>query len=355
MTRFLSKENFEHVFNVSKQYLADSHGISVHDSELQRVVAMEMKRIGANSGVGIDVSNKRAIVAVRNLYLPQKKEVIDNERIMERKEESNVNEDDFAQKLKEFEVQRNMTTMSFPEIMKTANTVEAADESVVNTATAPPTIAPTTIIVQQNPSELQRTARVIRMNSADRLWMYEAQRCSFIYSGDMGDTIISTIIPNVATIPFYIMCIEGAGCDREEIMLMPYEVNGPWMYLKPVGDGIVRTFGGPWTITINDSLGDKVIAFGHDGWIIEQCLRPQIGGGTTVCKLANPAVMGTIDLRKEFDVGNELVVYYPDKDERVRTKVMFTRFGDIEVADTVYENGVILNLTRQVTVFATKK
>lgn len=357
MARFLSKENFEHVFNISKQYLEDSHGIRVFQGELQKAVAMEMKRIWgeskADESIDINTLNKRAIVAVRDLYLPKRKENDEEQRPEMKREpvgdDGKDAEDEFMVKLRELELQRNVADLAPP-----VNKIKPADEPL-SSAHAPPPMAPTTIIVQQPASVGEKREAIVAMRSADRLWMYQTQRNAFIYSSasldDSDLRIKAAVIPRIEEHSFYIISIEGAGSDKEEIIVLPEAGGGKWMNLRPIGDGFIRPISSPWVITINDSMNKPMDIFGHDGWVINNTLRTQ--GGGTVCKLVNPNVED-VDLRKEFMIGDVLYIYYADKEETVHTTVVYTKYGDIEVDGHVRENGVILNLTRQVTVFMSK-
>lgn len=352
-TRFFSKANFQHVLNVSRQFLLDKHNISVPDEEFRNAVAEEMKRIGPGTGEDIDILNKRAIIAMRNRYTAPASAATPSEPEPEPEPEEDE-ESMFLGKLRNLELQRTVVSMT--------TAIEPAEEPI-STAPPPPPAPPTTIIFQGESGPRNTTiSDIVIMNSFDRLWMYETERNSFICNhrfsrkvGVDGIAVTMVIIPKIDRSPFYQLQIKNAAIadnpSHATILLTPSGscASTQWTYLIPVGTGIVQGVASPWIISLSDPQG-RIVNMGRDGWVVQNVIKTQTG--SFVCSFAGG---GIDDLRKHFGTGDYIQVNHVDGDTLVHASVLNVKYGELELelldhGAAVRQNGVILNMSRQITV-----
>lgn len=360
MSRFISKTNFQHVFNVSRQFLQDKHDILVPDSEFQQAVAEEMKRIssGINTGNGedIDTLNKRAIIAVRNRYISSPPQTpVDVAKPTETQADENDDDEEtvFLGKLRNLELQRT--------VLPIAKNVAPAEEPIT-TAPPPPPSAPTTIIFQGGTEPL--SLKTVVVNSFDRLWMYETERNSFVYNhtfsrktGVDGISVAMVVLPHIdnCNAAFYKLEVKNAVISDDpayvSIFLVPSCIgtSTQWTYLSPVGTSAIQGISPPWILTLFNPQGTK-LDMGHDGWVINKVIH--IENHHVVC-----SCVGAGDLRKQFGAGDRIQIHHADVDTSISAKVINVKYGELEIElledGHIRENGVILNMSRQISLFLT--
>ena len=373
VTKFLSKENFEYVLQVTRQYLRESHGISVPDAAFQQVIAGEMKRIHGTTAPGsapaLDTLNKLAIVAVRDHYTavskqaqhaqqppppppkPQPAPPPPEDDDVAKQPEENA-EEVLMMKVRELEIQRT----SLAPVQLAAMSAIAGAEEPVAVGPPPPPMAPSTIIVNNNNTQSSRQGKVVVINSFDRMWMYECPRSTFVYSDNINSAggaldVLCVCVPRPHVLCSYILLnIEGAGGTTFSVVLVPDAQFGgaEWCYYRPLNDGGMPNISVPWTIRLCDPYAQP-LHLGHDGWVIGTTIRTQ--RNTSVCELTNMHV-DTVDLLSEFTAGDVIRITYPVTNTSKDIRVVHVTKATLEVAASdVTEGGVILNLYKQSSVF----
>lgn len=348
MSRFLSKDNFEYVFNFAKQYLEDAKELKIDDpAEFQKIVATEMRKIGVGSdkGMSLEVLNKKAIVAVRDV-------VMSNQQNIRQEPEENT-EDAFFKKLKELEFQRSVTIASVP-----LPPVQAAEEPP-NTP-APVQLPPSTIIVNNTTAGMVTAENRISicLNSWARLWQYQTDRSSFIPDFSLQPDIDNNslilkriVIPNVATltdwIPYFLLHIESAGKQVQEIIVYPSGHNPAltWIYLEPGSANVIKPLSTPWVLTVKDAYGAP-LNLGHDGWMVRQIIHPQ--RGTTVLDMYHSVSKSVM---RDFSVGDNVSVHNTQTNNTIHTRVIQTTSTTIEVSEKIPDANqqlFVLNQNRQI-------
>jgi hypothetical protein len=356
---FLTKDNFHHIFGIVKSYLIESFKLDVSDNDLSATVAQTMKTISAEKKPDdtIDALNKKVIVTVRDVYTKKKSQpppaiVAKQASMYEQRTQDVPNDEDmFMQKLRDVEIQRTTT-----DVVGAQPALGGAEEQVVSGSVVQNT-APSTIIVQNTaPTKTRTQVHVAR--SYDRLWMYQCNRNGFIYSGIETRTakeimVTQVVLPASAHLSYngyFTLQIESAGHDIENIHLIPRTTNNKWVYLETLtgtGMELARTLSTPWILTICDSFGQS-IELGADGWSIINAIVTQ--RGSTVCTLSN-AMTQDGDVMHHFSDGDVVQVHVTDA-AAITTTILYTTSSYIELAGiNIPSNGVIINLSRQVSVF----
>lgn len=354
MTRFLSKENFEYVFTFARQYLEEAKNIKITDlAEFQKVVATEMRNIGAGTdkGLALEVLNKKAIVAIRDVFLTPDPEP----EPQPEPEDENI-EDTFFKKLKELEFQRSVAITSSP--VAPVTSMQPAEEPP--NMPAPAQLPPSTIIVNSHvANNLSVENRVsFRLNSWERLWQYQTERSTFIPEFNLSPDIDNNsfvlrrfVIPNVATItdwiPYFIVTIESAGKQIQDINIYPclQQSNTHWIHLEPGSPNTIKPLATPWVITVKDAYG-SVIDLGHDGWVVRNVIHTQ--RSTTALEMYHSISQS---LMSDFNIGDNIVIRNTQTNKVHRTKIVHTTSSTIEVVGKISDTNqplVVLNLNRQV-------
>jgi hypothetical protein len=356
MSRFLSKENFEYVFNISKQYLEDAKGLSVNNlQEFQRLVACEMKTIAAapehKNGASIDVLNKKAIVCVRNAFLAAVPTVptaptaptVPADPVPEESPDER-SEDAFFKKLKDLEYQRTIAANA----MAAVANVKPAEEPPRNPA--PIQVPPSTIILKGNHEGIaQKDVTVIVVSSMQRMWQYQTDRSTFIPTSvefpDNADTnnmsLVKVIIPCMSTtewLPYFKFTLEGAGNQSIDVMLVPVRMDKRWIHLEPLNARAIKPLATPWTICLKDAYGTP-LEIGHDGAVVKNIIQTDRG---TLALDCSDMVAG------EYSEGD--VVWIGGRSRTIVLKVHPSAI-EIKKGSDVKINDQLVNLTRQVTCF----
>jgi hypothetical protein len=353
MARFLSKENYEHVFNISKQYLEESRGLEIVPIEFQKLVAGEMKTIGSipeNKGLALDILNKKAIVAIRESFLNSLQTQVP---VTEDKDHDEKCEETFFKKLKDLELQRSVEATAVsatiaPTVIKPAEEPPGAP--------APIQMPPSTIIIngaQEARGGAKQDVATISLNSWGRLWQYQNERATFIpsaivfpHSADINKmSLAKVIVPNIATInwiPYFVFVLEGAGKQSIEVTMVSTYTDKKWIHLEPIAMQTIKPLATPWTITIRDAYG-TMLDIGRDGHVISNVLATD--RGSLALELSDVSYYG-----QEFAIGDVLAI------GTRRVQVINVHHNSIEIpaslnGDEVKENDQVLNLSRQVSCF----
>lgn len=289
MTLFLSKENFEHVFSICRDFLKDVANIQIQDpAELQRAVAFEMRNLAASlpnfKAANIDSLNKMVIVNIRKKFTtntPQEPEPEQTQAIVVQQEtnhnNNNSGDDDqvFFKKLKNLELQR-----SVPTPQQTSNNVVVQPTVVV--PEAPP---PTTIVVRGEniDNAIRRVKHVLCISSHNRMWIYERRRNPCIVNKELASATMDILSLRVCKViiprsrrgvsPFYYLHIEGVGKQNADIILVPqlYTKDESFIELEcpSVDAAYIPMLSMPWTVAIRDNCNND-IDFGTDGWYVSR-------------------------------------------------------------------------------------
>lgn len=360
MPMFLSKDNFQHVFEVCKSFLNDVLRIQVEDTELHGIVANEMTNVHAlqqsksdasSKALPTDVLNKTVIINVRKRLASAKPPAQQEEQ----QEAAEGDEQVFFKRLKNLEIQRSLVT---------ATTITE------NTTTPPPqphaihtALQPQTIIVKENGvgSMIERgTKHLWVVCSQDRLWMYEHRRNPFIITKDidkrvdnMSLKVCSAIIPILQhnpVHPFYYLCFEGAGKQNVEIPLYVTNTHGGYIHLAcPSPDAAhIPTLSMPWTLTLLDPFRREV-DIGIDGWQIRSATYNH-SGDTTIYVLDASIQNTNNNLHHHFDINDEIQVCSTNS-ENIFVRLKSVNTNTLEVYGHGPHTGCIINTLKQCTVF----
>jgi hypothetical protein len=365
MAKFLSKDNFEYIGSVCKQYLKDTQNITVSDQVFSGTLATVMKKIAQERPNGsIEDLNKRTMVAMRTAMTQhQSQAAIPSPPLsprpsesdfpkMEQVETTDNSEDPFFKKLQQLELSRRLTvTTNESKAPAPAITAPAAP---VDGAPAPPALPPTTIVV---PSEtaLKNRGVLIAVNSWDRLWLYQTQRTPFIPSVSIPSQVdtssaklLQVMVPHVGTqYPYYELNIEGAGKQHVTVVLVVDKQDKKWITLRPVSETLKpwKLLSAPWTITLRDCFQNN-LSLGHDGWVIQRKILKQNGNAVYGLSHASDGA----NHMEAFDIGDNIVIS-DDSETKSHHQVVYTTHDTVEIRGDGPDTGFVMNMNRQISVF----
>lgn len=345
MTTYLSRGNFDHVFNLTYQFLQDTMSLYVSKEELQGLVADAMRRISKEreqETPDLESWNKQAIILVREAMKQRKPtEAVTPEETG----------DPFFTKLQELEVTRKSSNMWLQQTPAVAPASVLATPPVPSDTSQAPSV--TTIYMQSPPEK----GVAVHIRSWHRMWTQHPERGTYKWSGplpngiDVHSTYISCVIVPKQTMtwtPYVILEIEGAGGQVNECILVPdsKSVNSTWEYLRPTTKalGHIRPLALPWTLRFLDA-DREILPYGSDSWSVQdiQLLRD-------VSRLTVSSVEEGAEATPKCFSTNEWVLLQSNKDDQLRCKVVAVGPNTIDVQATVdnrFLGAYILHMHRQ--------
>jgi hypothetical protein len=366
MTKFLSKENFEHVLGVCIDYLVNAVKVQVDEKELQVAIAREMKRIASSvdKDTPVDAMNKMVIVAIREIVTspppppsaphppvtpPVQSSPDPPSQILKDDEVLPSDESAFFKNLKNIEIQRSIAIQP--------PTGDVAVATATPSTTPPPVSQPSTVIIKNSNKIIQKKSVILPFGSFNRLWMYESQRNPFIANVDFPKNFDTSRIklnrvimpPGVLhTVPYYCLNIEGAAKTSVSIPLVVATKNSERKEVElvcPSPDACyIPPLSMPWTITLFDCY-KRTVDVGYDGWTISVKLTPT--ADISVYMLVN-----TMHDRCDtsFSAGDVIEVHTGADKTSIHT-VFGVKKHSIEILGACPDTGYIINLTQQTAVF----
>lgn len=339
MAVFLSKENFENVFETCHDFLTNHIKLDIDKQDLQKSVALEMKNVatnGSGNGAAIQELNKQVIINIRKQFTsPPPQQQVQEEPVTP----TDGSEENFFKKLKNLELQRTV-------VAPTHAPVPSTPPSVTRVVAAPPQAQPSTVVikelVKQGAPDI-RTSTVL--SSHNRLWLYQTSRSPFIISKDLPKNvdlsslrISRVILPKIMSFPFFYLTIEGASKHRIECLLRV--ANMSEMYMELVADSHIQMLSMPWTITVHDNFMEPV-DLGSDGWFVKHKIQTSRNTTVYVVDHENQNIA-----TNSFQKGDVIEIHTPS-DSKSRHVIVDVENDKIEIKSDGPSEGYIINVSKQ--------
>lgn len=290
---FLSRQNYQYVYDLAFQYLQDTNSMYVSSTEeFAKIVADSMMQVSKeNEGkeANLEAWNKRSILVIRDYVKSAASTSRNNQTTVTSTAVASVaaapsqeGGDPFFTKLQELEITRKTTNILMqpgPEIplmpMNTSLQVVAPPPQATSSATNGP--ATITKVYMQSPPE---KGNAIHIRSWHRPWQVQNPlRAAFTWSGpfpvgiDTNSTYVSCVVLPKQTLswtPYVILEIEGAGGQLSETVLIPDSQcsNPTWEYMRPSTRslGHIKPLALPWKIRWLDA-DRELLPYGMDQWV----------------------------------------------------------------------------------------